>query len=510
LFTVVALGSWTIALPATLDTGVMVQSLDGIVRIRPNLVAEFAGFAAIAAGFFLGVGSLGAARATPQADRTGGWLAAGAAFTPLMILIVAWLRIGGWAPSPLFAGLALALAAALGALTSNLILRERLDQPALSVAVAAVGTIAALGAALTIALERGALTIALALVVAAIATVHASRPIAVLRPVAALIGAIVLARVLYDPRIVGDQLGETPIVNWLLYGYGVPTLAFGYAARACRRQLGAKASRDVSTGVLEALTIVFAGFLCVFELHHAMHLGNLLDRSADAAELGLIATMGLVGTLALTRLARRTGSAVFEGGSLVVAVLTVLVVLGLLTVQNPAFSNETIGNNLIFNDLLPGYLVPALAAALSAWAIRRGPNDARANALAVVAVALSFTYVTLQTRHIYQGTEIGIFGSFFTIIPHTSDAEIWTYSVVWLVYAIATLAIGGIAHSPFARAIAAVIIVLTVAKVFLYDMSALTGIYRALSFIGLGAVLIAIGFVYQKWLFKRPSPGGGA
>ena len=34
-------------------------------------------------------------------------------------------------------------------------------------------------------------------------------------------------------------------------------------------------------------------------------------------------------------------------------------------------------------------------------------------------------------------------------------------------------------------------------------MSDLTGIYRALSFLGLGAVLIGIGWFYQRLLFPK-------
>jgi uncharacterized membrane protein len=45
--------------------------------------------------------------------------------------------------------------------------------------------------------------------------------------------------------------------------------------------------------------------------------------------------------------------------------------------------------------------------------------------------------------------------------------------------------------------------VLTVLKVFFIDMSDLTGIYQALSFLGLGAVLIGIGWFYQRLLFPR-------
>jgi uncharacterized membrane protein len=35
------------------------------------------------------------------------------------------------------------------------------------------------------------------------------------------------------------------------------------------------------------------------------------------------------------------------------------------------------------------------------------------------------------------------------------------------------------------------------------DMSTLTGVYRALSFICLGLVLVAIGWLYQRILFRK-------
>ena len=47
---------------------------------------------------------------------------------------------------------------------------------------------------------------------------------------------------------------------------------------------------------------------------------------------------------------------------------------------------------------------------------------------------------------------------------------------------------------------------LVVAKVFLIDMSDLTGIYQSLSFIGLGIVLLGVGWLYQRLLFPRRAP----
>jgi uncharacterized membrane protein len=52
---------------------------------------------------------------------------------------------------------------------------------------------------------------------------------------------------------------------------------------------------------------------------------------------------------------------------------------------------------------------------------------------------------------------------------------------------------------------------LAIAKVFFFDLSELTGFWRALSFIVLGAVLIGIGLAYQNLLRRHPGlPPGGA
>jgi uncharacterized membrane protein len=57
-----------------------------------------------------------------------------------------------------------------------------------------------------------------------------------------------------------------------------------------------------------------------------------------------------------------------------------------------------------------------------------------------------------------------------------------------------------------ARLASAALVVLSVLKVFLYDVTGLGGFWRAFSVICLGAVLIGIGLVYQKLVFA-PSSG---
>src|SRR5262249_5088208 len=78
----------------------------------------------------------------------------------------------------------------------------------------------------TMALEKGWLTVALALMVAGIAWAADKRPLPALRMLAAAVAVLVMARITWEPRIVGPDVGTTPIFNWLLYGYGIPAAAF--------------------------------------------------------------------------------------------------------------------------------------------------------------------------------------------------------------------------------------------------------------------------------------------
>jgi uncharacterized membrane protein len=72
---------------------------------------------------------------------------------------------------------------------------------------------------------------------------------------------------------------------------------------------------------------------------------------------------------------------------------------------------------------------------------------------------------------------------------------------VWLIFGIALLTIGFALRSQSARLLALGVISLTIAKVFILDTASISGIYRALSVIGLGVVLLGIGWVYQHVLF---------
>ena len=111
-----------------------------------------------------------------------------------------------------------------------------------------------------------------------------------------------------------------------------------------------------------------------------------------------------------------------------------------------------------------------------------------------MAVGLGLAYLSLQVTRLYHGPDL--------TEGATSDAEQYTYSAVWLAFGVALLAAGSSLGSRPVRFASAAVTMLTVVKVFMVDMSNLTGIYQALSFIGLGIVLLGIGRFYQRLLFR--------
>ena len=74
----------------------------------------------------------------------------------------------------------------------------------------------------------------------------------------------------------------------------------------------------------------------------------------------------------------------------------------------------------------------------------------------------------------------------------------FTYSAVWMVYASALMLVGFWKRSAFLRWQAIVLLTLTAAKVFFYDIETLQRGYRIAAFIVLGAILLAISFFYQR------------
>lgn len=88
-----------------------------------------------------------------------------------------------------------------------------------------------------------------------------------------------------------------------------------------------------------------------------------------------------------------------------------------------------------------------------------------------------------------------------------SYARDLTVSLSWGLYGLVLLSIGMWKKSRALRFVSLGFMMLTIAKVFLYDLSNIRGIYRPLSFLGLAVSLIIVSLLYQRFVFKRePQP----
>src|SRR6185369_17470341 len=141
---------------------------------------------------------------------------------------------------------------------------------------------------------------------------------------------------------------------------------------------------------------------------------------------------------------------------------------------------------------------PAVLAAILGLMTRETRPQWYRTVAAVTAVTLALMYLSLEVRIFFspEGTNAGAM----------SSAEGYTYSAVWLAFGVVLLIAGIFLRSQPARIASALVTTLTILKVFLVDMHGLTGIFRALSFIGLGLVLMGIGWLYQRLLFPRRPP----
>ncbi|MDB5505029.1 MAG: hypothetical protein JWR89_4931, partial [Tardiphaga sp.] len=420
------------------------------------------------------------------------WSAA-AVFTPLALLIALYARIAHLDRSIPFAILAVIIAAGFAAATEILSKRETRPGLSISIALFATGTLGALALALTFALEKGWLTIALSLMALGTAWISMQRPIPFLRWLAAILASIVVARMAWEPRVVGDLVGTTPIFNWLLWGYGVPAASFWGASVLLRRR-----GDDAPLRMVESAAILFTVLLAFMEIRHLVNGGNVYRASAGLVEVALQVCVALAMAIGLERLRIRSGSIVHNVSAVLLTLFAGAATIGgLLLLEMPMFWPHDVGG-LIFNEILLGYALPAVLALLLSYAVAGRRAVSYANTIAGFALVLALTYVSLQVRRFYHGPVLsrGI----------TSDAEQYTYSLTWLAFGVVLLGIGVLVHSQRARLASAIVIGLTVLKAFLIDMSVLTGVYRALSFMCLGLVLVAIGWLYQRILFSRRLP----
>jgi uncharacterized membrane protein len=345
-------------------------------------------------------------RSPTLSPATTGLYALAGAVATLLALVLAYLRVTQFGRSVPFALCAVALAAAFGLIAYGFARRASAESaPAAGLRIGAFGSAAAAAAALALVmlLDRGYLTVAFAIAAYATARFAVAGRVQLLRYAVVALGLVVLGRLVWDPRIMGPDLGTWPVLNWLLLGYGVPAVAFLAAGRLLGRE-----AQDAAARLCDALGVLFAALLVFFQIRHALNGGDPLARTSGHVEQGLFALMSIGFAAVLIRMDVARGNPVFRAAALTFGVLSAgVTVIGLGVAENPLFTGEPVHGRIIASTLVLAYLLPGLAAIVLARIARGVRPEWYVNGATGLAVALLFGYVALELRHAFHGESLG-------------------------------------------------------------------------------------------------------
>ncbi len=364
-----------------------------------------------------------------------------------------------------------------------------------------------LSIALTIELKHEFLSVAFALQLLATAWIATRLPmIGALRTItgalACVFAFLLSSQILLLIQLTFYSLFETklylqqsvPIVNWPLFQLGVPAACFALASILLRRQ------KDGGlVNWFEAAAVALTGIMGYYLSRNLLHPGeNILFIKAGFTERGIITNVFFLYGLGCIFLGQRyLRDTVIKGGFLLAAVASFRICYFDLLLYNPLWTHQSVGNIAFFNSLLLPYGLPIAWLCLLNKSLESHPR-ARKWSNAFMAL-LGFTLVSLNIRQIFHGEYLD------SRILGGSNAETYTYSAIWLLMGLGMLFMGTLKKNVSIRKASLILVLFTVGKVFLYDASELEGLYRVLSFFGLGISLIGISWFYTRFVFGGKS-----
>lgn len=357
--------------------------------------------------------------------------------------------------------------------------------------------------------------------------------------IAALSGGIIAFTVL-------SQVLRSPAARWLAFAFSLITLVLVlrftlgeqgsvgesfplnelwlYLALPSAISFGAgwflrRSDNDTPSEGLLALGLAFGLLFVLFQIRHFMTDGNIYSERFTFDEMGLYVSTGLIMTLArrylgIGALTAGLNPALSMGGAksslkdaAIPGILSLVswITLGVFAVfvcflLAPLLNNHSeVAGSLFANTLMSGYLIPVLLMGALLWVKRKEPANFYSNALRGLAILGFMLFVTSQIRFGFMGEDISLFEYF------PKGLETYVITASWLLIGVLALTLGIKFDRKALRLGSGLIVILTVFKAFLVDMSTLQGVLRAISFVILGLVLIVIGRVYQKLLFEKQS-----
>jgi uncharacterized membrane protein len=160
-------------------------------------------------------------------------------------------------------------------------------------------------------------------------------------------------------------------------------------------------------------------------------------------------------------------------------------------------------HTLVFNQTFAAFALLILALASGVWLYARAEGiegDEREETIRVLMIAANLLAVIALSAEAYgyfakqKGGVEAVYN-----LRDIRLAQQLSLSLVWIVYGGAMLIVGISRRRRLLRFMALGLLGLAIIKVFLLDLSELESIYRIISFIALGAILLVVSFLYQRY-----------
>jgi len=434
-------------------------------------------------------------------SRPGFW-ASIAVIIPIGLLIAAYRNLMDDAHSFPWNLMAIFLFCVFDVLAGAVIRRYKGERKHHALGAIAVGATAAFTLAATLTFDQAWLTVTLALQVPVLAFIESKYRLPILRVLAGVITGAVLVRLALNPNVFAYPLSDVhPLLNWMWYGYGVPAMAFALAARWF---VMGQEKETLPVQLMQAAALTLFVLLATLEIRAFVNQDLWQWGSYSLAESAshVIAWM-TIATGLYWRYGTGAPIVLRVAARILFAYALLHILLFNLLAYNLLYNVTAVGEIFFFNLLTLSYLIPGLlAAAVSAISMTR-PKAERLLPLGLTNVAsfiLLFTYLNFLVRHLFHGSILAL-----SKATAFTQAELYTYSATWLLVAVVLITYGLWANIRAVRAGALVLLAIVVVKVFLVDMSELAGIFRVISFLGLGAGLLGLGYAYQRFIVTQDS-----
>ncbi|MCR9942122.1 DUF2339 domain-containing protein [Vibrio owensii] len=169
----------------------------------------------------------------------------------------------------------------------------------------------------------------------------------------------------------------------------------------------------------------------------------------------------------------------------------VVLMMLLNSLESPLMVNNVSAESMpVFNMLSLGWLLPAIVLLVTTYKRWNTLQIARP-VVASFGLILATIWLGMSIRQFWQPISM-------TLAQPTGMAELFTYSIAGLIVGGLLTWVGATRKAMTIQRIGLAVLACVALKVFLWDVRSLDGFWRAISFLGLGASLIGLGWLFQK------------